>query len=73
MLSDCLECRKNAESKNAKVLKPKNRRIILLSKCEVCDNEKSKLIEEQKARELLSSLVVKKPLSKIPLVSILLF
>ena len=55
-------CRKNAESKNAKVLKPKNRRIVLLSQREVRDSEKSKLTEEQKASGLLSSLVIKKPI-----------
>ena len=30
MLSDCLKCRKNTESKNPKVAKTKNGRIMLL-------------------------------------------
>ena len=34
MLSYCLKCRKNTESKNPKVVRTKNGRIMLLSKCE---------------------------------------
>ena len=33
MPSYCLWCRKNTESKNPKVVKRKNGRIMLLSKC----------------------------------------
>ena len=35
MLLYCLECRKNTESKNPKVVKTKNGRIMLLPKCAV--------------------------------------
>ena len=35
MLSYCLKCRKTTESKNPKVAKTKNGRIMLLSKCAV--------------------------------------
>ena len=52
MLSYCLKCRKNIESKNLKVVPTKNGRIMLLSKCAVCDSKKSKFIKEQEAREL---------------------
>ena len=45
---------------------------MLLLKCAVCDNKKSKLIKQQEASELLSSLGIKTPLSKIPLVDPLL-
>ena len=38
ILSYCFKCRKNAESKNPKDVKTINRRIMLLSKCAVCDN-----------------------------------
>ena len=33
MLSYCLKCRKNTESKNPKVVRTKNGRIMLLSNC----------------------------------------
>ena len=46
---------------------------MLLAKCEVCDSKKSTFIKEQEAKVLLSSLGIKKPLSKISLVGPLLF
>ena len=51
----CLKCRKNTESKNPKVGKTKNGRIIPLSKCAGCDSKKFKFIKEQEASGLLSS------------------
>ena len=41
MLSYCLKCRKNTESKDPKVVRTENGRIMLLSKCAVCDSKKS--------------------------------
>ena len=73
MLSYCLKCRKNTESKNPEVVRTKNGRITLLSKCVVCNNKNSKYIKEQEASELLSSLGIKAPLNKIPLLGPLLF
>ena len=67
MLSYSLKCRKNTESKTPKVARTKNGRIMLLSKCAVCDSKKSKFIKQQEASRLLSSLEIKTPLSKIPL------
>ena len=45
MSSYCLKCRKNTKSKNPKLVNTKNRRIMLLSKCAVCDGKKSKFIK----------------------------
>ena len=45
---------------------------MLLSKCAVCCGKKSKFIKEKEARRLVSSLGIKTPLSKIPLVGPLL-
>ena len=69
ILSYCFKCRKNTENKNSKVMRTKNRRIILLPKRAVCD----KFIKEQKTSALLSSLWTNSPLNKIPLVGPLLF
>ena len=55
MLSYCLKCRKNTENKNPKVVRAKNGRIMLLSKCAVYDSKKLKLIKKQKASGLLIS------------------
>ena len=73
MLSYCLKCRKSTESKNPKVARAKNGRIMLLSKCAVCNSKKSKFLKQQEASGLLSSLGIKKPLNKIPLSGPLLF
>ena len=73
MFCSCLKCRKNTESKNPKVVRTKNGRIMLLSKCEVCDSKTSKFIKEQEASGLLSSLGIKTPLNKIPLLAPHLF
>ena len=60
MLSYCLKCQENTESKNPKVARTKNERIMLLSKCAVCDSKKSKFIKRQASR-ILSSLGIKTP------------
>ena len=73
MLSYCLKCRKNTESTNPKVARTKNRKIMPLLKYAVCDRKMSKFIKEQEASGLLSTLGIKAPLSKIPLVGPLLF
>ena len=73
MLSFCLKRRKNTESKNPKVVRTKNGRIMLLSKCSVCNSKKSKFLKEQEPRGLLSSLGIRTPLSQIPLLDPLLF
>ena len=53
-------------------IKRLNERIILLSKCEVCESKKLKIIKEQEATGLLSTLGIKTPLSKILLLDLLL-
>ena len=64
MLVYLLKCRKNTKSKNPIVAKTKNERIMLLSKCTVCDSKRSKFIKQQEASGLLSSLGIKTPLKK---------
>ena len=63
MLSYCLKCRRNTESKNPNFARTKNGRMMLLSECAVCDSKKSKFIKKKAAIGLLSSLGIKKPLS----------
>ena len=55
MLMYCFKCRKNTKSKNPKVVRTKNGRIMPLSKCAVCDRKKLKFIKEQEASGLLST------------------
>ena len=71
MLTYCLVCKKNAENKDAKMIKTQNGRIALSSKCVACGTKKSKFMKEQEAKRLLSNLGIKTPLSKVPLLNIL--
>ena len=61
------------ESKNLKVARRKNGRLMLLSKCAVGNSKKSNFIKTQEASGLLSSLGIKIPLNKTPLSGSLLF
>ena len=64
---------KNTKSKNPKDSGTKKGRIMLSWKCALRDSKKSKLIKNQEASRLLSSLRIKTSLSKIPLVGPVLF
>ena len=73
MLTYCVKCRKNTENLDSNIFKAKNNRTIMLSKCSVCGITKSRFVKEQEAKELLSSLDLKTPLNKIPLLGDILF
>ena len=64
---------KTTENVKLKVLKTKNGRSILLSKCAFCGSKKSRFIKEQEAKGSLSSLGIKTPLSNISLLGNILF
>ena len=71
MLTYCLKCKKNTKNLDAKMMKTKNGRFVLSSKCAVCSSKKSKFIKEQEAEGLLSNLGIRTPLSNIPGLNIL--
>ena len=73
MSSYCLNCRKNTESINPRVWKTNNGKAIILSKSEICGSKKSRFIKKQEAKGILSSLGLKTPLNKIPLLGDILF
>ena len=72
MLTYCLKCNKNTKNIDAKTMKTKNGRFVLLSKCAICGSKKSKFLKGQEAKGLLSNLGIRTPLSKIPLLNVLL-
>ena len=41
----CLKCRKNTENINPRVFETSNGRTMVLSKCGICDNKKSRFIK----------------------------
>ena len=45
----------------------------MLSKCAICDSKKSKLIENQEAKGLLSNSVVRTSLGKVPILGDILY
>ena len=84
MLSCCLKSskkKKKGDRKNRKKNKKKKTRfaktnkekLVILSKCAVCDTEKLRFIKEQEASGLLKSIEIKTSLSKISLIDLLLF
>ena len=55
------------------MVKTRNGRLALSSKCAICDSKKSRFVKKQEAKGILSNLGIKTPLSKIPLLEGLLF
>ena len=51
MPSYCLNCRKNTKNMNPTVSESCNGKTMLLSKCAMCDSEKSKVIKNKKQVE----------------------
>ena len=56
MISYCLRCKEDTESKNPEMTWTRNNKIILLSHSAVCKSKKSIFIKEQEAFRLLSQL-----------------
>ena len=50
-----------------------NGKTLILSKCTICGSKKSRFIKNQGASGILSSLGLKTPLSKVPLLGDILF
>ena len=67
----CVKCRKDTENIDPKIVRTKNNRLIMQSKCSICRIKKSIFLKEQEAKGLLSNLGIKTPLSKIPLLNAL--
>ena len=61
----CVKCRKDTEDIDPKIVRTKNNRLVMQSKCSVSGIKKSRFIKEQERKGLLSNLGIKTPLSKI--------
>ena len=73
MKSYCLKRRKNTENVNQTVSKTSNGKTMLSSKCAICDGKKSRFIKNQEAKGLLSTVDIRTPLSKVPILGNILF
>ena len=67
MESYCLKCKKCTKNMDPQVSSTSNSKLMILSKCAVCNSKKSKFINQQEAKALLSKLGIKTPLNKIPI------
>ena len=71
MKAYCVKCKKYTENIDPKIIRTKNSRLVMQSKCSVCGIKKSRFVKEQEAKGLLSNLGIKTSLSKIPLLNVL--
>ena len=70
MKSYWVKCRGDTENIDLKMVRTKNNRLVMQSKCSVCGIKKSRFVKEQEAKGLLSNLGIRTLLSKIPLLKI---
>ena len=68
-----MKCRKYTKNIKPQVSSTNNGKLMILSKCTICNSKKFKFIKQQEAKGLLSNLGIKTPLSKIPLLGDILF
>ena len=68
-----LKCRKDTKNINPKISSSSNGKSMILSKCVICDNKKSRFIKNQEAKGLLSNLGIRTQLSKVPILGDILF
>ena len=66
-----VKCKKDTKNINSKMLRTKNNKLIMQSKCSVCGIKRSRFVKEQDAKGLLSNLGNTAPLSKITLLNVL--
>ena len=73
MESYCLKCKKHTKNIDPQVSSNSNGKFMILSKCAICGNKKSKFINKQEASGLLTKLGIKTALSKIPILGDVFF
>ena len=67
----CLSCKKYTENIKPKIVRNRQNRLMIQSNCAICDSKKSRFIKEQQKMGILSNLGIKTPVSKVPLLNIL--
>ena len=59
----------NIEKQSSRARRIKQKRLLLVLNCAICNKKKPRFITNQEANELLNKLVIITLLSKIPLIS----
>ena len=67
----CMRRRKDTKNIDPKMVRTKNNRSVMQSKCSICGIKKSRFVKEEEMRGLLSNLGIKTPVGKIPLLNVL--
>ena len=73
MESYCLKYKNHTGNINPQVSSTSNGKVMILSKCAICNSKKSKFINKQEGKGLLSKLGIKTPFSKLPILGDILF
>ena len=71
IITYCISCKKHTKNIDPKAVKTKNNRLMMLSKCSVCNNKKFRSNKEQQAKGLLSNLGISTSLRQIHLLNVL--
>ena len=67
----CLVCRDYTKNNNPKIVRNRQNRLMIQSKCAICGSKKYRFIKEQQAMGILSNSGIKSALSKVSLLNIL--
>ena len=62
MKTFCVKYKKDTENIDPKIVRTKNNRLVMQSKCSICGIKKSRFVTEQEAKGLLSNIGIKTPL-----------
>ena len=67
------KCKNNTKNIDPKISSTSNGKSMILLKCAICDSKKPRFIKNQEANGLLSNLVIRAPLNKVPILGDILF
>ena len=59
MKTYCVKCRKDTGNIDPEMVRTKNNKLIMQSKCPVCGIKNSRIVKEQEGKGLLSNLGIK--------------
>ena len=62
MKSYYVKSRKDTKNIDPKIVRSKNNRLVMQSKCSICGFKKSRFVKEQEEKGLLGNLGIKTPL-----------
>ena len=68
-----LKCKNNTKNIDPKISNTSNGKSMILLKRAICGSKKPRFIKNQEANGLLSNLVIRAPLNKVPILGDILF